>query len=99
MFARAWKPSCWAATQERSNNLQLVTPLAPASPRCAQEETGVPLQPEWEAPQAGPLPDTLFATQDLDATSSPALSESGGCHASRSLAMRQSRRTTSIAVI
>jgi hypothetical protein len=27
------------------------------------------------------------------------LSGSGGCHASRSLAMRQSRRTTTIAVI
>ena len=82
------------ATQSRSNNLQLVTPIAPRLSRYAQEETGVPLQPEWEAPHAGPLPDTLFVTQDLDATSSPALSGSGGCHASRSLAMRQSRRTT-----
>lgn len=86
------------ATQSNSNNLQLVTPIAPRLSPYAQEETRVPLQPEWEAPHAGPLPDTLFVTQDLDATSSPALSGSGGCQASRSLAVRQSRRTTSIAV-
>jgi len=44
------------ATQSRSNNLQLVTPIAPGLSRYAQEETGAPLQPEWEAPHAGPLP-------------------------------------------
>jgi hypothetical protein len=41
------------ATQSNSNNLQLVTPIAPRLSPYAQEETRVPLQPEWEAPHAG----------------------------------------------